>query len=203
MSALPVGSFVGNDYVGGAGGPWDDIQGRITLGDAVANPTYEAYRDTPWKTYFLRHDQADELHFALQMSHAWDPTTEVRFHVHLIPMVNPAVAQKIVLTGQYAWASFGYATPADVDWTDFTGELTVGTSDAFKEAFVQCFSTTAPAAAQHESAILLIYLKRDSGGADTYTTGKSGGTAAANVAILSADCHYQKNKDGTSTEIPV
>lgn len=34
MSVLPVGSFVGNDSVGVSEGPWDDIQGRITLGDA-------------------------------------------------------------------------------------------------------------------------------------------------------------------------
>ena len=202
MSVLPVGSFVGNDSVGVEEGPWDDIQGRITLGDAVANPTYEAFRDTPWKTYFLRHDQADEMHFALQMSHAWDPTTEVRFHVHVIPMADPATAQTIAFVGQYAWASFDYATPADTGWTDFSGTHVVSPGDAFKEAFVSCFNATAPAGAQHESAILLIYLKRDSGGADTYTTGKTGGTAAANVAVLSADAHYQKNKDGTSTEIP-
>lgn len=201
MTALPVGSFVGNDSVGLYQGPWDDIQGRITLGDAVANPTYEAYRDTPWKTYFLRHDQADEMHFALQMTHAWDPTTAVKFHVHVIPMVNPTTPQVIALTGQYSWASFGVETPADADWTDFVGTLTVGTSDAFTEGFVACFTATPPAGV-HESAILLVYLKRDAGGADTYTTSKVGGTAAANVAILSADAHYQKNKDGTSVEIP-
>ena len=201
MSSLPVGSFVGNDYVGGAGGPWEDIQGRITLGDAVANPTYEAYRDTPWKTYFLRHDQADELHFALQMSHSWD-RGPVRFHVHVIPMVNPATPQVIALAGRYSWATFGVETPANATWTPFSATQTVGTSDAFKEAFIACFTATPPTGSL-ESAILLIYLKRDSGGADTYTTGKAGGTAAANVCVLSADAHYQKNKDGTATEIPV
>ena len=201
MSSLPVGSFVGNDYVGGAGGPWDDIQGAVNPGDAVANPTYEAYRDTPWKTYFFRHDQADELHISLQMSHSWD-RGQVRFHIHLIPMVNPVAAQIIALAGRYSWATGGVETPANATWTPWTASSTVSTTGAFKEIIVPCFTATPPVGSL-ESAILLIYLKRDSGGADTYTTGKSGGTAAANVCILSLDAHYQKNKDGTSVEIPV
>jgi len=201
MSSLPVGSFVGNDYVGGAGGPWEDIQGTVNLGDAVASPTYEAYRDTPWKCYFLRNDQADELHYALQMSHSWDRGA-VKFHLHVIPMVNPPVGPlKFAVTGYYSWANFGVVTPAAVGWTPFSATHTVGLTDAFKETLVPCFTATPPAGTL-ESAILLIFLKRDTGN-DTYNTAKAGGTGAANVAIISADAHYQKNKDGTSTEIPV
>lgn len=204
MSAIPPGSFAGNDSVGNAGGPWDDVQGRLTLGDAIANPTYEAYRDAPWKCYFFRHDQADEMHFAIQMTHAWDPTTDVRFHLHIIPMVNPPTVPLVfAVTGYYSWAGFGVATPAAASWIPFSATSTIGLADAFKEAFCHCFTATAPGSL--ESSVLLIYLKRDVGGADTYTTNKAGGagqTAAANVAILAADVHYQKNKDGTYTEVP-
>ena len=193
-------AFTGSDSVGNTNGPWDDIQGRITLGDAVANPTYEAYRDTPWKTWFMRHDQDDELHLSLQMSHSWDPTTAVRFHIHMIPMADPLTAQNIRFTGYYSWAGFGVETPALSGWTPFTADKIVSPGDVYKEMFVQCFEADPPGSL--ESSILLIYLKRDSGTADSYTTSKDHGTPQANVCILAVDAHYQKDKEGTATEIP-
>lgn len=204
MSSLePISptAMAGNDSVGSLGLPWDDIQGRITLGDAVANPTYEAYRNTPWKTYFFRNDQADEIHLSLQMTHAWRPSAAVRFHLHLIPMVDPAATEVFAVTGYYSWATFGVETPVLASWTPFSATLDITPGMAFQETFLHCFEATAPDTA-HESAVLLIYLKRDVGGADTYDTDKVGGTGAANMAILSADAHYQKEKDGTATEVP-
>lgn len=191
-------AMVGNDAVGSSNGPWDDNQGRISLGDAVANPTYEAFRDTSWKTYFLKHNQADELHFSLQMPHSWDPTTAVKFHVHYVPMADPLTTKVFALSGQYSWATFGVATPANTGWTSWAATKDVASGDEFKEAVIQCFTATPPATAT-ESSILLIYMKRDIA-TDTYETSKTGGTAAANVAILSADAHFEKNKDGTATE---
>jgi hypothetical protein len=122
-------------------------------------------------------------------------------------MVNPSVAQNIRFAGSYAWAGFGYTTPANTSWTTFTSDVIVSPGDAFTTKFAQCFEATAPSDLL-ESSILLIYLYRDSGTADTYTTSKvsegSGDkTAAANVAILALDAHFEKNKEGTYTEIPV
>jgi len=190
-----------DDAIGNTNGAWDDIQGKVTLGDAVANPTYEAYRNTSWKTWFLRHDQADEIHLALQLPHMWNPTTDVKFHVHYIPMVNPTSAKTFALAGTYSWAVYGEATPANSGWTPWTATDTIATTDAFKEKIISCFTATPPSTAK-ESAILLIYLKRDTT-PDTYDTDKTEGTTgAANIAILSLDAHFEKNKDGTNEEFP-
>ncbi len=73
-------------YVGSAG-VWDDLQGSITQGvNPAGSLTYEAYRDTPYKMYFWRHNQSDELNFAFQMSHQWLTSSAVRPHMHVIHM---------------------------------------------------------------------------------------------------------------------
>lgn len=195
-------SFVGKDSVGSYGLPWNDLQGDISLGDAVANPTYEAVRDTPFKVYWFRHDQSDEMHFRFQTTHSWDPTSALKFHLHILCGADPVAAQNVRFAGQYAWVSAGSAVPADADWTRFTADATVSPGDVHKEKIVSVFTATPPASTL-ESAILLVFLYRDSGAADTYTTSKGYGTAAANVGLLAADCHYQIQKTGTATEIPV
>lgn len=200
MSALPVGSFVGNDSVGVVEGPWDDLQGDISLGDAVANPTYEAFRDTPFKMYWFRHDQSDELHFRFQTRHSW-ARGELRFHLHLVPGADVATAKNVRFAGQYAWAVYGQEIPANVSWTPFTANMAVLPGDVNTEKIAPIFTATPPAGAT-ESSILLVFLYRDSGAADTYTESKGYGTAAANLGILAADCHFQGNKDGTATEYP-
>ena len=52
-----------------------------------------------------------------------------------------------------------------------------------------------------ESSILLFNVVVATG-TTTYTTGKTGGTAQANVAALYLDAHYQRAKWGTVEEAP-
>jgi hypothetical protein len=184
-------------------GLWDDVPCRAAQAGGTSALTQEAYRDSVFQAYFFQHNQDDTLHLEWQMPHTWDPTTSVKPHIHIIPMVNPAAAQNIRFTGKYVWSQVGAETPADASWTPFTVDHEVGTADQFKQAVV-ALATVAPPTTPKESNILLMWLRRpgSSDAADTYDTAKVLGTAQANVMVVSIDTHFQKVKLGTVPEIP-
>jgi hypothetical protein len=180
---------------------WDDIQGPIGYDSFVTSTmVFENYGSAPWKTYFWRHSQSDEyMYMHYQLPHAWKRDTEVRPHLHFIPMVNPVASQTFAVAGSYAWVvGFGTTLPTS-SWTDFSATISVSTTSAFTEAVLPLFNST-PTGSK-ESAVLCISVRRNSA-VDTYTTNKVGGTAAANICLLSLDTHYQREKQGTLEAIP-
>jgi hypothetical protein len=178
-----------NDYA------WDDLQGDIARLAGPGALDFEAYRDTPMKYYHWRYNRADELFCVFQMSHKWAKTA-VSPHIHVIPL--SAGAGKFAVVGQYAWMRVGEALPANAGWTAIELEEDWTAADQYTERIISFPEIPAPPGAQH-SHILSIYLKRDLS-RDTYTTNKSYGTPAANVALVSMDTHYQANRTGTITE---
>jgi hypothetical protein len=183
---------------------WDDLQGPVNQATGTAALTQEAYRDTPAFGIFCRHDQDDSLTFWLQMPHTWRRDTEVRVHAHFIPMSTPAANQVVLWSYSYAWAPVFGELPANVSWTTSTTPFTVlnDGSQTFNHQIHPLFSTT-PTGTK-ESAFLVINVKRlGTNIGDTYNTNKVGGTLQANVCILGIDAHIQKEKVGTTTEIPV
>ena len=177
-------------------GKWNDIQGPVQEGTGASALTIEAYRDTPFRMYFTQHNQADQLHFTYQMSHDWDGTA-VKPHMHIIPMSSGSGL--IHFAGQYAWVQVnGAALPANASWTPFTGSLSVTPADQYIERIIS-FGEVQPLANPKASDILCIEVERVPA-TDTYETSKSPGTAAANVAIVSVDCHYRIGKLGTTNE---
>jgi hypothetical protein len=184
-------------------GLYDDVQGEIAQAAIAGALTFEVYRDTEYRAYYFRHDQNDTLHMSFQMPHSWDRGT-VYPHIHIIPMVNPAAAQVVRFTGKYCWSQVGVALPADASWTAFTIDHTVNTTDEFKQTVVG-LATITPPTSPKESNVLLIWVRRPglADAADTYTTSKATGTAAANLMVVSIDTHIQKVKVGTTTAIPV
>jgi hypothetical protein len=172
-------------------GSWNDLQGSVSEGAAGAALTFAAFRDTPFKLASFRDAQSDELHMTFQMSHGWKPGTPVRPHIHVIPLA--AATGTVRLTGYYAWALYGQETPALVGWTAFTVDHSILAAEVNKLDILALADITPPDSAA-ESDCLLVYVKRDGGaGADTY---------AGNLAVVSLDCHYQIEKDGTDAEFP-
>jgi hypothetical protein len=163
--------------------------------------------DTLFNAYFMRHDQDDLLSFVYQMPHGWDPSSSVRPHLHIIPMADPASNENVYFNGRYIWTA-ARSTPitTSLGWTPFTATFTVsGTGQSWlTQSVVSLFEATAPLGARVESAILMMYVRREGGSVnDTYTTSKPGaGTAQANLLIASADCHVRKVKPGTIVEYP-
>lgn len=189
--------------IGAASDPWDDQLGDISEGVGGASLTYEAFRDTPFTMFFFRHDQDDALNLRFQLSHGWDPDTDVRCHIHIVPMADPAAPRTLRFTGYYVWSIHGSVIPELSGWTAFTSDMTISPGEAHKERVANLFVTTPPAGIV-ESSVLLVHAKRpgSSDAADTYTDSKSPGLAQANVGLLSLDLHYQREKLGTVSFAP-
>lgn len=171
---------------------WDDLPGSESQGAAGAALTYAAFRDTPFKLFAFRDAQSDELHLRFQMPHSWAPDTAVKFHIHFVPLTDPAAAQVAHFEGQYVWVILSEEIPADAGWTTFSLDFGVEAGDVNRQKVAAFFEATPPDNAT-ESAILLVYVKRVGGdAADTY---------AGNLAVLSLDVHMQRVKLGTLDEL--
>ncbi len=183
---------------------WNDLIGTVQEGGGATALTTEVYRDTPFLMSFFRHDQNDSLSFIYQMSHAWQPGTIVRPHVHTIPMVDPVATQNVYIVGQYAWLSTTRALPANASWTAFAVIVPINPGDAFVEKVIDTTDATGitPPADIEESDMLAVFFSRQGTNVlDTYTTSKASGTAQANLGLVSFDCHFQIQKAGTLTEL--
>lgn len=186
-------------------GRWDDMMGDISEGVGTGALTYEAWEGTPavgypnHKRFYFRHNQPDELSFRFQFSHQWLRGSSVYPHMHITPCADPAAPQEMTVRGYYYWTVEGVVTPPINLWTPFEVSEPILPGDAKKPRLFGLGSIAPPANAM-ESSILKIVLARVVG--DTYTTNKTWGTGAANVALDSVDCHYRKNKIGTEKSIP-
>lgn len=179
------------------GAVWDDMQVSVNQGIGSASLAAVAYRDTPAVVLAMASNGTDAVTFYAQMSHRWDPATDVHPHVHWVPLEAPAASRVVRFRGQYAWADPGEELPANAAWTTFQVDVTVAPGDEFLHKITP-LATVAPGAAAAASSILVVQLVRDGASAsDTYTDG-----AAANVGLLSLDVHYQSGAGlfGTVTE---
>lgn len=179
---------------------WDDLQGTIhgSTGTHQSDLTYEAYRDTGFNMYFFKHNQDDVINIIFQMTHTWNTTSSVWPHMHVIPMA--AGAGDVYFEVKYSWAARGSVLPAIGSWTTTYSTTTFTADDQYKHKTIG-FGDVAPPAGAGASAMLLMKLTRlGTNNLDTYTTGKSGGTAAANLGVLYCDLHFQKTRAGTNTQ---
>jgi hypothetical protein len=181
----------------GSGARWSDMLGPAAQAGGVAALTQEGYRDTGHELLFFRHDQSDALHFQFQMSHTWKAGTAVKFHLHVVPM--SAGSGTVAFTYRYIAIGVGDEIPALATWGSASMTRDFTAADQHKSSIIPSISIDMTGLA--ESAIVLVSVARNPA-ADTYETAKVGGTAAANVAILSADLHYQIDKSGTVDEFP-
>lgn len=199
---LPASGFGTHRAPGAVNNPWDDLQGSVSEGNAVSALTSEDFRDTSFRMLFMRHDQDDSLHFSYQLPHSWQPGSTVNPHLHVVPMADPPSVLNVRFAGEYVWVNVTGTIPAAASWTPFTADFSVSPGDAFKHKVAGLGSIT-PTAGVMESSVLLMRVYRNGTGLqDTYTTSKVGGTAAANLGVLSADVHIEKEKPGTATEYP-
>jgi hypothetical protein len=180
---------------------WVDLLGEITQGTASAALTYEAYRDTSHKMFFFINDQTDQLYMRFQMPHGFVIGSQVRPHVHVLPMSTIAVNQNVRMTLSYAWGD-GYAIPANTGWTSADYDLTITPTMQYITQRLNGPFITAPASVKGSSFLLCTWTNKVGDGAYTYTTNKAGGTAKANLGLIMADCHVQISALGSINETP-
>jgi hypothetical protein len=177
-------------------GVYDDMLGDIRGSIATSTDMVEeAFRDTPFALAFVRHDRESQFSLSTQMSHAWEPTTSVLPHLHILPMANGS--GNVLFTIRSAWAHLGYSIPALSGWTSETVTVGLVPGDQYSTKLV-AFSAISPPPATTTSAVLLWHITRNGTNVlDTYTTSKDHGTAQANIGILYADLHYLITRPGT------
>ena len=181
---------------------WDDQLGDVVAGIGAANIVFEAIiENKPLKTWCMRHDQDDELHFRFQLGHKWDGGP-VRPHVHFIPSAA--------------------TTPTATKYVNWIGELDfmLPHRQQLRLAAQHQFDVTLPVLPEHNfvhvihalgefvppdeaaaSSFVLIRLVRSGTGAnDTYTDSKGHATNQANVCLLGVDIHRRENRSGTYFE---
>lgn len=201
---LCVISATGGGYwVARNAGRWDDVLGSISQGTAGAALTYEVYRDTAFMMYFMRHDQDDALSFVFQFPHTWKYNTNVKPHLHVIPMADPSSSEDVYFTGYYAWTKAGGAAlPALSSWTTFTKTQAIAPGDIYIQKLVSLVTITPPSEARGSTCLMLYVRRNGTSPNDTYTTSKSSGTSQANLGLVSADVHFQRINAGSEAETP-
>lgn len=179
---------------------WNDLYAVLEEGTGATSLTYEAYRNTGYYMRFFRHNQNDIIFMKYQMPHTWDPTTDVRPHMHCIPMASGSGVVKIDFV--YTWTLVNDDVPDGNEWISGSITSSFDPSDQYKHK-VMSMGLTDPPSNAHESAVFLLKVERPSSDPeDTYSTGKDHGLASANFAVLFFDLHYQSIKGGTTTEYP-
>jgi hypothetical protein len=177
---------------------WEDLRGNVALLGKVGF-VEENYRDTAFPMQFLRHNIDATITGTLQTEHAWEEDTEIRLHVHIVPMANGA--GNVYWTYSYYFVPIDGNIPAAAGWTDSTTTTALVAGDQYDHRQRSVFSFTPSGGT--ESSLLLFTLTRESTHvSDTYSTNKDHGTIQANLGLLFVDAHIRLNKPGTLTLLP-
>jgi len=175
---------------------WDDLRAVISEGSGPAALTFEQYRDTDFFMRFFRHNQQDKIYMTYQMPHGWNTSKEVRPHMHFIPMSSGSGIASFNYA--YTWANINEEFSNSTGWISGSVQRNLAPSNQYIHSVISFVSIQPPQSAK-ASSILIFKVERNQQD-DTYETSKDHGTAAANVAILEFDLHYQQLSAGTETE---
>lgn len=177
---------------------WDDAQGTIISGSGASALVQQGIRDTPFQTFFTRHDRDDPLDFVYQLSHRWD-LQEVRPHIHVVP--HAPSGGNVVWTGYYTWFRMNGSPIAPfASWIPWTKTYTYTAADQWIQRLAALDPIPPPADAVPSHLLLIRFLRNGSSIADTYNGSNPNGTAQANLCVLSSDVHFRLNKLGTVAE---
>jgi len=179
---------------------WEDQQGDAINSQSNRHDlTIEVYRDTGHYMSHYRRDQDNHLSCKYQMSHEWSGTSATRLHVHCIPVATGA--GNVVFQTKYVWGRVGYVLPASASWTTKLSTMSVASADVYKPV-LHHLATCAVVTGCAASSVLYATVSRLglTASADTYSASKTGGTAAANLALEFVDNHFTKKRAGTISE---
>jgi hypothetical protein len=200
VAAFPPRAWVSYLY-----GRWDDLSNVPTTGPASTALTIELYKATTWYCPFFRNDSERIYSYQYQMPHAWDGSP-VFPHVHVVPAADPPVGPPQIanFSLRWMWLQVGETIFVNsANWNSRSVTLSIVNGDVDKQRILSLGTMDPPTFnPSTDSAILLFSLTRNA--PDGYIASKTGGgTAAANLAVLSSDIHYRKGKNGSLDPFPV
>lgn len=179
---------------------WDDLQVAVENAQGSDALTLQQYRDTGVFMRFWRHDQTDTIGVIGQLPHRWQRGTEIKFHLHTIPMA--ATDGTVAFDWAYTVLPVGAEAGAAASWTTGQATRAIAGSSQYQHRIVPiCTIPTEALTAAKESTIIMLRIARNPA-ADTYEGASGSGFGAANLGLLSLDFHVQVEKGGTITEIP-
>lgn len=182
---------------------YDDQQGAFYSAAIGRALTVEAYRNTNSFLPYYRHDRDDYLTVVLQFTHRKRLGSALAsVHLHYIPEVPLLLAaQNVYFYYEYSWQTTGGVFPALATWTTGNATLTINPADVYKHLLFNIVTNVAAPANEGYSSIMVFTLARlGTSGLDTFTTAKSSGTAAANLAIIGLDQHLIVDRSGSLRE---
>lgn len=182
--------------------PWEDLRIEpVIRGSGVQVPSFEKWYDdvagTSRGVYLYSFDdvhvanQEKEIHFTMQMPHAWDQGA-ISIHVHWVPFATEN-ATDVEWGLEYAWKEPGAVFG---DTAIIYSSLTLLPDDAnitIGKHYISEFADISPDSTQDGLSSILIgrLFRHSTGGNDTYTN---------KVGLLYIDAHYQLNSLGSNDE---
>lgn len=203
-SNIIIGDADGNDYISienqsgemrlvGEATAWEDLRisgAMVRLGSTA--PTLGAFGPSGGlKVLRFESSHHDEIHFEIQMPHAWKEGTYIYPHVHWTP-VNTTTGN-VVWELEYAWTNingtFGAPSSLTSDATAAGGTAWVHKVTPLKDG---SSNTYIDGTGKTISSMLVCRLHRNAGsGSDTL---------ASDVAFLEFDIHYEVDSFGSDEE---
>lgn len=172
-------SFVGDATT------WEDLRvpGFTVKLAGSSDPSYDTFKNGT-KAYAFSHTANKEVHFDMQLPHAWKQGSTLYPHVHFAPNANPGVASTVRWALEYTWANvdevFGASTTLNMDGT-------VGTTDTSKHTMTA--STTLAGTGKTISSVMVCRLYRDTSVAGNY---------ADKAFLVAFDVHYEIDQLGSN-----
>jgi hypothetical protein len=174
-----------NPYVGDL---WDDVRMIVSARTVGANaPSLEVFRDGLRAWRFDNGASLKEIFLSAQLPHSYLEGSDIRLHVHWAH-VEGSDNGNVVWSAEYAWASNLEAMPASA--TPSSSPVAVSASQQYMPIITPIATLTGTG--KRISSLLLVRLFRD--------PTVAGDTSTANVYLLEADLHFQKDSVGTVNE---
>lgn len=144
-------------------------------------------------TYLFDAGSEEEIYFACQLPHNWKKETDIKPHVHWIPVANGTAGQKVCWGLEYSVKAingvFGNSTIIYGDTVNPSVSALVA-----KTHYLTSLTAISMTGITTVSSMLLCRLFRDAtgvGGTDSYTD---------DAALLEIDFHYEIDSLGSNTE---
>ena len=151
----------------------------------------------------FRNTGFDTAHGKVQLSHKYEPGTDIQWHTHFVPFTNIADGETVIFSVHHSFAAFYSAFPAQVEIVaTFTNDaawraglnatqaaaILSGTDVLADSHLVVAGATTVDGTLLNISSIAMLELRREIG------------TYADNVGILYSDFHIVINTLGSNLE---